>query len=187
MIALDGDEGKGSARSIAGFHIYESLRECENHLVGFGGHKYAAGLTISRDMIDAFRDTFEEVVTNKMGDEDFMPTIFVDAEIGLEEITPELLSYLSRFSPYGPANPKPFFTTRERLPISEIKILKKDTIKFTIRDDKMAYEVIGFGMGHLSSQLPSAVKIAFHPRMNEWQGIQRLQLELKSVETDNEG
>ena len=187
LIALDGDKGKGSARSIVGFHIYESLRECENHLVGFGGHKYAAGLTISRDMIDVFRNTFEEVVTKKMGDEDFMPTIFIDAEIGLEEITPELLSYLSRFSPYGPANPKPFFTTRERLPISEIKILKNDTIKFTIRNDKMAYEVIGFGMGHLSAQLPSEVKIAFHPMINEWQGIERLQLELKSVETDNEG
>jgi len=186
LIALDGDEGKGSARSIAGFHIYEGLQACENHLVGFGGHKYAAGLTISRDMINAFRNAFEEVVAKQMGDEDFTPTILVDAEVDLVEITPELLNYLSRFPPYGPSNPKPIFSTREKLPIQDIRTMGRNTLKFMIRENTRTYEAIGFGMGDQSQQLTSKVTIAFHPRINEWQGVQKLQLELKALETGTE-
>jgi single-stranded-DNA-specific exonuclease len=187
LIALDGDDGKGSARSIAGFHLYEGLQECENHLVDFGGHKYAAGLTINRNKIQDFRDGFEEAAKKKLGEEDLIPTISIDAEIGLEEITPGLLSQLALFAPYGPANPKPIFSTRERLPINDIKVLRGNTLKFTLRKGKKTYEAIGFNMGHLSPQLSSEVRIAFYPRMNDWQGVKRLQLELRAVETDNEG
>jgi single-stranded-DNA-specific exonuclease len=186
LIAWDGDTGKGSARSIAGFHIYEGLQACEKHLVGFGGHKYAAGLTTSRDMINNFREKFEQVVIKEMGDEDFTPTISVDAEVDLSEITPELLTYLNLFPPYGPSNTKPVFSTRERLPISDIKTMGRNTLKFMIRENKRTYEAIGFDMGHLSPQLTSHIKIAFHPRIHEWQGVQRLQLEVRDLETDNE-
>ena len=187
LIALDGDEGKGSARSIAGFHLYESLQECRDHLLSLGGHKYAAGLKISRDKIQTLQESFEEAVTRKVGDEDFMPTIAIDGEIDLREITPELLHYLSLFPPYGPSNPKPIFSTRESLPIQDIRTMGRNTLKFTMRENAKSYEAIGFGMGHQSQQLTSKAKIAFHPRINEWQGVQRLQLELKALETDTEG
>jgi single-stranded-DNA-specific exonuclease len=187
LIALDGDKGKGSARSIAGFHVYEGLQECADHLVGFGGHKYAAGLTISRDKTRAFRDGFEEAVKRKLGDADFIPTVFIDAEVDLEEITPELLRYLSLFAPYGSANPKPIFSTKERLKAHDVRILGGNTLKFTLRDNKKTYEAIGFGKGHLAPQLTSELKIAFYPQMNDWQGVKRLQLELRAVEIDNEG
>jgi len=187
LIALEGDAGKGSGRSIAGFHLYEALQECEEHLLAFGGHKYAAGLKISRDKIEAFRDAFEETVKRKWGDTASTPTIFIDAEVDLSEITLELLSYLSFFTPHGPANPRPIFSTKEKLPIQDIRILRKDTLKLTLSWRQKTYEVIGFGMGSLGQQLPSAVRIAFHPKMNDWQGVQRLQLELRAVETDCEG
>jgi single-stranded-DNA-specific exonuclease len=187
LIALKGDAGKGSARSIIGFHLYEGLQECEEHLLGFGGHKYAAGLKISRDKISAFRTDFEEVVKRKLEDTAFKPTIFIDAEIDLAEITPELLNYLSFFPPHGPANPRPILSTKEKMPIRDIKILGKDTLKFTLNGKQGTYEVIGFGMGALGAQLPAEVRIAFHPKMNDWQGVTRLQLELKAVETDSEG
>ena len=186
LIALDGDKGKGSARSIAGFHIYEGLQACAKHLLGFGGHKYAAGLTTGRDMINDFRQEFEQVVIKEMGDEGFSPTISVDAEVDLSEITPELLTYLNLFPPYGPSNAKPVFSTRERLPIADIKTMGRNTLKFMVRENKKTYEAIGFDMGHLSPQLTSNVKIAFHPRIHEWQGVPRLQLEVKDLETDNE-
>jgi single-stranded-DNA-specific exonuclease len=187
LIAVDGDAGKGSARSIVGFHLYEGLQECEEHLRGFGGHKYAAGLKISRDKIQAFRASFEEAVKSKLGDAAPTPTISIDAEVELGEITPEFLSYLSFFPPYGPTNPKPIFSTKEKLPIRDIRILGNDTLKFTLSARQRTYEVIGFGMGTLSSQLPTEVRIAFHPKMNDWQGVKRLQLELKAVERDCEG
>jgi single-stranded-DNA-specific exonuclease len=186
LIALDGEKGKGSARSIPGFHIYEGLQACAKHLVGFGGHKYAAGLTTSRDMINDFRQEFEQIVIKEMGDEDFSPTIPVDAEVDLAEITPELLTYLNLFPPYGPSNAKPVFSTRERLPIADIKTMGRNTLKFMLRENKRTYEAIGFDMGHLGPQLTSHVKIAFRPRIHEWQGVQRLQLEVKDLETDDE-
>jgi len=186
LIALEGDAGKGSARSIAGFHIYEGLQECEEHLLGFGGHKYAAGLKISRNKIEVFRDSFEEAVNRKLGDADFMPTISIDAAVDLEEITPELLRYLSFFPPHGSANPRPIFSTKEKLPINDIRTLGKDTLKFALRGKQRTYEVIGFGMGALGAQLPAEVRIAFHPKMNDWQGVKRLQLELRAVEADKE-
>jgi single-stranded-DNA-specific exonuclease len=185
MIALAGDEGKGSARSIGGFHIYEGLRDCATHLVGFGGHKYAAGLKISRDQIQTFQIFFEEAAKRKLGDTDFIPTISIDADVDLEDITPELLSYLSLLAPYGSANPKPIFATKKKLPIFDIRILGKDTLKFTLKGKRGRYDVIGFGMGHLNSQLPSEVRIAFHPKINDWQGVKKLQLELRALEGDS--
>ena len=187
LIALDGDEGKGSARSIAGFHVYEGLQECEDYLVSYGGHKYAAGLKIMRDKIQAFREGFDEAVERKLGGEDCMPTIGIDAEVDLEEITPRFLSHLALFAPYGSANPKPILSTRESLKVHNVKILGGNTLRFTLKERKRAYEAIGFNMGHLSSQLPSAMKVAFYPRINDWQGVRRLQLELRAVGiSDNE-
>jgi single-stranded-DNA-specific exonuclease len=186
LVALDGDEGKGSARSIVGFHVYNGLQECEDHLLSFGGHKYAAGLKISRDKIRAFRDGFEEAVRRKLGDEDLIPTISIDAEIALGEITPELLSHLSRCAPHGPANPKPVFSTQERHKVHNVRVLGGNTLKFELRDNARTYEAIGFGKGHLAPKLTSELRIAFHPQMNDWQGVKRLQLELRALEIDGD-
>ena len=184
LISFDGDNGKGSARSIAGFHIYEALSECADHLEGFGGHKYAAGLKIQRGMVDQFRETFENVIKRKLGGNEFIKTITIDAEINLEDITPDFLYYLSLFEPYGQANPKPLFTTREKLPISDIKILRQNTLKLILKKDEREYDAIGFGMADLSSQISDTAKIAFHPTVNQWQGVKRIQLELKDIVLD---
>jgi single-stranded-DNA-specific exonuclease len=186
LIALAGDAGKGSARGIVGFHLYEGLQECEEHLIAFGGHKYAAGLKIRRDKINAFRDVFEEAAKRKMGGTVSPQAVLIDAEVDLEEITPKFLRHLSLFPPYGPANPRPIFSTKEKLPIQNIRILAKDTLKLTLSGRHGTYEVIGFGMSALAQKLPPEVRIAFYPKMNDWQGMQRLQLELRAVETDGE-
>jgi single-stranded-DNA-specific exonuclease len=186
LIALNGDAGKGSARSIVGFHLYEGLQECEEHLLAFGGHKYAAGLKISRHKIAAFRDGFEQVVQKRLGEAVSLPTIFIDAAVDLIEITPEFLSCLSFFPPYGPANPRPIFSTKSKLPLRDIRIMGKDTLKFMLSEKQRTYEVIGFGMGGLGPQLSPEMRIAFHPKMNDWQGVKRLQLELRDVERDCE-
>lgn len=187
LIALDGYEGKGSARSVVGFHLYEGLKECEKHLLALGGHKYAAGLKISRDKLRPFSEGFERVVNEKARDEDLTPTIFVDAEVDLAEITVELLNHLSLLPPHGPANPKPLFSTRNRLPVHDVRTVGEDSLKFKMRERGETYEIIGFGMGYLSPTLPSELRIAFHPQMNEWEGLKRLQLELRAVEIDHEG
>jgi len=187
LIALEGDRGKGSARSIAGFHLYKGLQECAGHLVDFGGHKYAAGLKINRDKIQAFRDAFEEAAKKNLGEEDLIPIFSVDAELDPEEITPELLRHISGFAPYGPTNPKPLFATRNRFRADDVRVLGKNTLKFKLRGEKRTYEVIGFGMGDLSTELSSELKIAFYPKINDWHGVRRLQLELRAVDADTSG
>ena len=187
LIAIEEEEGKGSARSIVGFNLYESLKECGEHLLGFGGHKYAAGLKISRDKLKIFSESFERTVRGKIAKEDLIRTIFIDAEVELREFTSELLKNLSLFPPHGPANPKPIFSTKRKLPLSEVRIVGEDSLKFKLKDAKRIYEIIGFGMGYLAPMLPSELKIAFYPQMNDWKGVKRLQLELKAVEIDQEG
>ena len=186
LISFDGNKGKGSARSVAGVHIYEALLECEDQLAGFGGHKYAAGLKIQRDMVNQFRENFENVIRRKLGDDKFIKSISIDAEINLEDITPDFLYYLSLFEPFGQANPKPLFSTREKLTISDIKVLRKNTLKFILKKDKREYDVIGFGMGDLGQKLSGTAKIVFHPMVHEWQGVKRVQLELKDVVLDTD-
>ncbi len=187
LIAMDGEEGKGSARSIVGFHLYEGLKECGKHLLGFGGHKYAAGLRISRNKLKAFSDGFEKAAKGKVKDEDLTPTIFIDAEVQLKEITPQLLGHLALFPPYGAANPRPLFSTRDKLPLYDVRTVGKDSLKFKLKEEKAAYEIIGFGMGYLAHHLPPELRIAFHPQMNDWKGLKRLQLELRAVEIDRDG
>ena len=184
LISFDGDKGKGSARSVAGFHIYEALLECADQLVGFGGHKYAAGLKIQRDMVNQFRVSFENVIRRKLGVDEFIKPIAIDAEIDLEDITPNFLHYLSLFEPCGQANQKPLFATREKLSIIDIKILRQNTLKFILKKDEKKYDVIGFGMAELGPKLSNTTKIAFHPTVNKWQGVKRIQLELKDVVFD---
>jgi single-stranded-DNA-specific exonuclease len=187
LIAIDGEEGKGSARSIVGFNLYECLKECGEHLLGFGGHKYAAGIKIRRDKLKIFTESFERIVRGKIAKEGLIRTIFIDAEVELREFTPELIKNLSLLQPYGPANPKPFFSTKEKLPISDIRIVGEDSLKFKLKEAEGIYEIIGFGMGYLAPILPLELKIAFYPQMNDWRGVKSLQLELKAVELDQEG
>lgn len=186
LIAMDGEEGKGSARSIAGFHLYEGLQECGDHLLGFGGHKYAAGLKISRDKLRDFQEAFEGAAKRTLRDEDLTPTVSVDAEVDLMEITSEVMNYLTLFPPYGSANPQPLFSTRERLPVYDVKTVGKESLKFKLKEGEVSFEIIGFGMGSLVPHLSSELRIVFHPQMKEWNGLKRLQLELRAVEMDRE-
>lgn len=188
IISLDGDLGKGSARSVAGFHLYEGLQRCQGYLLGFGGHRYAAGLKISRDKIAALCEVFDQVVKGELGDAPPFPTLNIDAEVDLKELTPEVLPYLYALPPYGLANPKPIFATRQKVLFRDIRVLGKETLKFYVQEPGgTVFEVIGFGMGGLTSMLPVFGRIAFSPIVNEWQGERRFQLELRDVEVDSKG
>ncbi len=112
MIAISETEGKGSARSIPGFHLCEALKECEHLLIKYGGHKYAAGLSIKPENIPEFREKFREVSSKFLTPEDIVPKLFIDLEIELSEITDEFMDAIEAFSPFGPMNMRPIFLTR---------------------------------------------------------------------------
>jgi single-stranded-DNA-specific exonuclease len=112
VIAIDGNEGHGSCRSIPGFDMLGALDACAAHLVRYGGHKMAAGLTLDRQRIKAFREAVATVAEDRLTPDDLRPRLRVDAPLGFGAIRPELFAALSRLAPFGNSNPRPLFVAR---------------------------------------------------------------------------
>jgi single-stranded-DNA-specific exonuclease len=154
MATVDG-VAKGSARSVSGFDIFRALKKCEDTLIQFGGHKYAAGLTVEVSRLDEFRDAFNAAVRELMQEEMKTPEIRIDTEIGLKEITPRFVRILREFAPFGPANMRPTFLTRNVEIAGVPRIVGKNHLRFKARQNGTVFDAIGFGLGHL---LPKAAQ-----------------------------
>ncbi|MFH2013341.1 MAG: single-stranded-DNA-specific exonuclease RecJ [Pseudomonadota bacterium] len=181
MISLDGGTGKGSGRSIEGFHLYEGLKGCAHILEGFGGHKYAAGLTIDEKNIPEFQNIFEKIVRETLSEEDFIPKIHIDAHINLRELTEDFLGELEILSPFGPANPEPTFCS-SILSVSSSSIVGNGHLKLKVKEGEILYDAIGFNMGKDIFPLNQGIKAAFTPQINSWNGMRHIQLRLKDIE-----
>jgi single-stranded-DNA-specific exonuclease len=187
MISIDGEEGKGSARSIPGFHLTEALKCCEPHLLRYGGHKYAAGLSIARSEIETFRRKINEVSSRLLSDEDLIPRLEVDAEVVLTEVNDHLVETLELFAPFGPANSRPVFVTRGLELAGLPALVGNNHIKFRVRQGNLMHEAIGFGMGSWLPRLAAVaersgfVDLAYTLDFNEWNGQKKIQLHLKDI------
>jgi len=180
VISLEGGKGRGSARSIENFHLYEGLKRCEDLLEGFGGHRYAAGLTINEKNIPEFQNVFEEVVGKELSEEDFIPHIHIDGQICLRDITSELLNELEMLSPFGPYNPEPTFCS-SILYILGSCVVGTGHLKLKVKEDGVVCDAIGFNMGTTLPSHNQHLKAAFVPQINEWQGVRTVQLRLKDI------
>jgi len=139
--------GKGSARSINSFNIYEALKQCTDLLIQFGGHFHAAGLEIELSKIDEFKKAFNEIASNEITAEQMIPEIEVDAEITLEELNEKIIKILSFFEPFGPDNMAPVFVTRDLQIIGEVRFTNKANthiFKVMENDSKKIFESIFF-------------------------------------------
>ena len=184
MIAIDGGEGKGSARSIPGFHLCDALKECEDLLLRYGGHKYAAGLTIAPDKIDAFRDRLKSVSERLLTTEDLVAKLYIDAEIELSEITHELLDTIETFAPFGPQNMRPVFLTRNCEILGQPYCVGKNHLKMKVRKGDAVFDVIGFGFGDWVRNLSgrgNLVDLVYVVEYNHWNDVTRIQLRLKDM------
>jgi single-stranded-DNA-specific exonuclease len=148
-------------------------------LLGFGGHRFAVGLSIESDKIEAFKAQFEELVARGCKPSDFIPTIRIDGEVPLRDIGRGLIEELSLLAPFGVSNPKPVFCSRE-LMVVDSKIVGEDNLKLRLKEDS-TYDAIGFHMGDLHPLESKRVRIAFVPQINEWQGVKNIQLELRDI------
>lgn len=147
LTTIDG-VAKGSARSIAGFNIYEAIEECKDLIVQFGGHKAAAGLEIELDKVEAFRKKFNEVLKVKLKQDEIIPEIKIDAKISLDEITPKFIRVLDQFAPFGPGNMRPVFLAEKVRFISTPRIVGTNHfVSFFCQNgsDKI-YDTIGFNL-----------------------------------------
>jgi single-stranded-DNA-specific exonuclease len=185
-IVLTQSNGKvtGSARSVSGFNIYEALHECRDLLENYGGHFFAAGMTMLPERVEDFKARFEEVVAGSISPELLTPEILVDAEISFSDIKPSFYKILQQFEPFGPANMKPVFLTRRVLDYRGwSKIVKEMHLRFVVQQfHGEVIEGIGFGLAHyypLVEQGP--VDIVYTIEENEFNGNTRLQLRVLDV------
>jgi single-stranded-DNA-specific exonuclease len=182
LIALDAarNVGRGSGRSIRGFNLYEAIKAAQGSLIGFGGHKMAAGLSIAAEQVAAFQAQFETVVAGRTGPQDFVPVTEVDAELAFRSIDEQVLADLERLEPYGPANPEPVFLTRG-VRVASRRIVGETHLKLFCEHEGRALSAIGFGMGDVAVEEGSRLDILHTPMANEWNGARSIELRLRDL------
>ncbi|MGB0862516.1 MAG: single-stranded-DNA-specific exonuclease RecJ [Saprospiraceae bacterium] len=175
----------GSARSIRGFDVHQAIQQCEKHLINFGGHQYAAGLTIKPDALEHFKNDFEKAVVNTIKKDDLIAKEFVAAYLDFNEITPKFLRILQQFAPFGPSNRRPVFATRSVKDAGRSKVLKNEHLRLDVQQaDKSRFQGIGFGLGGKFDIIEKeAFDICYVVEENVWKGKKRLQLRVKDVKT----
>jgi single-stranded-DNA-specific exonuclease len=179
LIALNGDRGKGSGRGIPEVHLRELLKRCENHLMGFGGHKGAAGFKIKRDELEAFILSFKEALKDQLGERCPSPSLIIDMALSLKEITPSLMEGIERLMPFGPGNPVPLFCSKEVVSIENLRVFEKNVTRFSVIGKGARHEAVLFN--NSLSSLPPKAQIAFTPRKDLVEGYIKLSLEIKGV------
>jgi len=182
MIAVDGDEGKGSARSIPAFDLYDAFRECGDLVLRYGGHKYAAGMSIARDKIAAFTERFKRVAAERLGEEDLIPKLMIDSHLDPDVLTEDFMDSLDRFAPFGPHNTRPVFVTESIDLVGSPYIVGNNHLKFKVRKAGQVFDCIGFGMGDRAASLSAhagRIDLVYVPERVEWDNARRLQLRVK--------
>lgn len=184
MISIHDGVGKGSARSIPGFHLCEALKKCEHLLIKYGGHKYAAGLSIKQEHVEEFRKKFVEVSIEMLSKDDVTPKLHLDLEIGLEDITDDFVETIERFAPFGPHNMRPVFLTRGCEVMGRPYIVGRNHLRMRVRQGAVSFDVIGYGLGDMAEQISSEgalVDIAYLVEFNTWNNVTRIQIRLKDI------
>ena len=178
VLTQSGEFAAGSARSVPGFNLYEAVHACREHLIGYGGHFAAAGLTLEIDKIDAFRKKFEEIVSATIHPELLIPEIVIDSEINFSDIQWTFYNILQQMEPFGPENLRPVFVVKKVWNTGYSKIVKEEHIKFSLKQNSTVFTGIGFKMSdkfHLL-QMNKPIDVVFKIDENEWNGNKTLQL-----------
>lgn len=185
VVAFDQDGmGKGSARSVPGYNVFDSLAQCQEHLLAFGGHPAAAGVTVSFDSFSRFQQKMFEVATGNMTSELKIPVLDIDAEINLSEVQPRLLKEFDALDPFGMGNPEPTLSALG-VTVLEKRIVGDNHLKLVVRHNgSVPIECIGFRMGEWLPTLNGAGRqydVAFIPEINRWKGYDRIQLRMRDL------
>jgi single-stranded-DNA-specific exonuclease len=179
LIALQDGNGKGSARSIPGFHLHDALRACSEHLIRFGGHKYAAGLTIDEGTLEEFAARFDEVAAGLLSEEDLVPEVRIDAELAPGDVSLAVVEQVSSLEPFGSGNPRPVFLLRG-VKVLEKTVLKERHLRLRVDAGGARLEVMGFSM---AGRIPEGeyLDLVFSLDVNSWNGRKTVRLRLKDA------
>ncbi len=177
---------KGSARSIRGFNVYNALKECEDMLMQFGGHEFAAGLTLDVKNLDQFRERFNVIVDKYFKEADFEPEINVDADLDLHEVDARFWKLLSQFEPFGPENTKPVFVSRNLRVVGNATVVGNGHLKMRVaQNGSPEFDAIGFNMHEFLPKIreskPGTLSMAYMIEENTWQNKTTLQMRIKDI------
>lgn len=185
MIATDEKGlGRGSARSIAGFNIYEALKECEDLMVNFGGHKYAAGLTIEIENIPLLREKLSRIAAKQLTDDLLKPKLSIDSEIRFHEIDGQLIKLINRMAPFGPQNMRPLFLSKGLHVVGTPSVVGRNHLKLKVRQDGVIMDAIGFDLGEKIYRISPGeqdVEMVYIIDENEYKGRKTIQLRVKDL------
>ena len=183
IISLKDDLGRGSGRSIPGFHLFDALLSCSKHLKYFGGHSHAVGLTIQKEKIEDFATDLNSIARERIEPDTLEPVLEIDAQLPLEFLNHDLIEQVQNLGPFGKGNPKPIFCSHDLTIKSNATHLGRDTIKFWVSDGERTYEAIGFGLKDFSPYIvPSRkVDLAYNLTLDNWGDVNSILLEVKDL------
>ncbi len=189
-IMLTESEGKlvGSARSVTGFDLYEALDQCSDHLLQFGGHRYAAGLSMNPEELQPFQDRFDEVVGLRIQPDQKAPVLWIEGILTFDQIDARFIRLLNRLAPFGPSNRRPVFLSKG-VEVKHTTFLKDLHVKFVLEQQGHMVEAIGFNMAQTWRDLGETgpLDVAFQPVFNTWNQKTRINLRIKDIKSSHEG
>jgi single-stranded-DNA-specific exonuclease len=183
LVAVRDGMGRGSARSIEGFHLVEALHQCAEHLAKYGGHKAAAGLSIEPERIPAFVARFAEIAGERLTDQDLVPRCRIDAVVSLREVDERAVEAIGRLGPFGHGNPEPVFASRRLVAHPRLLANKRGGaghLKLSI-EGAPQLDAIGFGMEDRLALTEGPVDLAYQVGIDEFRGVRRISMKLKDV------
>lgn len=180
----------GSARSVAGFDLYEALLACEDLLVQFGGHKFAAGLTLKPENMELFSERFENIVAASITEELLSPELVIDAAIEFSQIVPKFQRIIAQMAPFGPNHLAPVFVTHDVFVTGRPQVVGIKHLKLMLKQqNSVIFEAIGFGLAEYESLLQpnEPFSVCYTIEENVWKDQRRLQLNIKAIKTNITG
>jgi len=181
ILTIKDDVAVGSGRSIDGFNIQEAMNKLKDLFIKFGGHYHAAGCTLDVSNIEALSSGIEEIAEKTLSDMDLVPSITVDAEVNLDELTFETVYDLRSLEPFGADNPEPVLCSK-KLEILNSRIVGEKHLKLKVRQEQTVHEAIGFNFGDLHPLDGMKVNLVYTPEINSWNGNESVQLRILDVE-----
>ncbi len=182
VVEVGEEESRGSARSIPEFHITRALDTCADLLIQHGGHAAAAGFTVRTEDLDALRERLLAVAARELEGRELAPTLRIDAEVPLGEMSWSLWEALQQLEPFGEGNPEPLFVSRD-VQVRRCRAVGSDGahLKLLLSDGRAVWDGIAFRQGDWIDHLPNRIDIAYHLQLNEWNGQRRLQLNIQDI------
>ena len=183
VLTRSGDIIAGSARSINGFNLYEAIHACREHLLGYGGHFAAAGMTLLPEKVELFSAKFEEIVSSTLEPGLLIPEILIDAQVEFKDLNASFYKILRQMEPFGPENPRPVFIAGNVEDSGHSKVVKEQHIRFSLKQGNQVFNGIGFNMADkypiLEQKMP--IDLLFTLDENEWNDQKNLQLKVMDL------